>query len=114
MGRRPRVLLVVQPVLYESALLAILRRADIDDVLSSSELEGDIDGRYDAAVVTGDVPRGVASEVTIHLPSSESGTGDITVRDQHGSRTSGLFSLRQIFEALDTALPASPSRADLI
>ncbi len=100
MGRRSRVLLVVRPVLYETALLGILRRADIDDVLSSAELEGDISGTYDVAVVTGDVPDGVASKVTIHLPGNESGKGDIIVENHSGSRTSPLIRLRQVFEAL--------------
>lgn len=114
MCRRPRVLFVVQPALFETALVDILRRANIDDVVSAAELDGDIRGSYDIAVVTGDVPDGVTSEVTIQLPQNESGTGDITVRDHSGSRTSRLISLRQVFDALDRASPASLRRADLI
>jgi hypothetical protein len=96
------------------ALAAILRRANIDDVVSSAELEGDVGGNDDVAVVTGTVPDGVTSNVTIHLPRNDSGTGDIIVRDHSGSRTAPLVRLQQLFEALDRVLPGPQSRADLV
>jgi hypothetical protein len=111
---RPRLLLVVQPAVYEAGLWHLLARADIDQIVCSHGDDGVVEGSYDVTVVTGDVPDGVDTQTVIRLPATESGTGDLTVTTGGESRTVPVGDVREILEAIDDAMPCVRRRTDTL
>jgi hypothetical protein len=100
-GRR-RVLFAVEPLLYESALSDLVRSADVD--VFSHRSPDALPGSYDVAIVTGDLPAGVAVDVEIRLPAAEHGTGEMTLRSRGGSRTIPVHGLGHILAAIKRVL----------
>jgi hypothetical protein len=111
---RPRLLLVVQPAVYEAGLSYLLAKAGVDHVVCSHGDHGAFEGSYDVTVVTGRVPDGVDTQTVIRLPATESGTGDLTVTTRGESRTVTVADVRQIFAAIDDAIPSDRRRTDIL
>lgn len=107
------MLLAVEPALYETALSFLLEEADVDDVISFAERDGDVSGRYDVAVVSTGLPPQVDSDVVIYLPDTDSGAGELRVETAKGSRTIRIEGPREIFEVIDLTIPGPRSRVDV-
>lgn len=70
-----RILLAVEPAVLEGALAAMLAARGGHDVVERGG-----DGRFDAAVISDELPQGVHADVVITLPDTRGsgGTGTVT------------------------------------
>ena len=104
----------MQPPVYEAGLSCLLAKTDVYQIVCSHGDHGAVEGSYDVTVVTGDVPSGVDTQTLIQLPATESGTGALTVTTRGESRTVTVADVREIFEAIDDAVPCQRRRTDTL
>lgn len=98
-----RILLAVEPAVLEGALAAMLAASGDDDVVKRGG-----DGRYDAAVVSDDLPPGVQAEVVITLPDTRGSGGTGTVTRGGVVHQVSIGGATRVVELLEEYVPADP------
>ena len=98
----------MQPALLEGALAQILSGAPYHDFVHVDEPGAhDVDGVYDAAVVSDVVPQGIRAEVVITLPDTRGSGGTGTVRRGDVVHEASIASAERVVELLESYLPRS-------
>lgn len=101
--RRPRIAIVVEPVILADALAEVLRQADVDDLVDLRE-------PVDAALVTTGLPDHPDAEVVIELPDAPCGTGTAGVHVHGRSASVHVQSLADVLRLLDDYCPGPSPR----
>ena len=74
-----RILLMVEPAVLEGALATMLAAGEATDIVHRGRPDESGAGRYDAAVVSDELPPGVEAGVVITLPDTRGSAGVGTV-----------------------------------
>lgn len=103
---RVRVVVAVSPPMLADVLSKVLGRPDLD-VVVHPERRGGRTRRFDLAVVTGDLPEGLAADIVIRLPEDTGPTGLGAVETPEGGGVVRLRGLPDLVDLLDSVLPRS-------
>ena len=104
-----RILLAVEPGVLEGALAKLLSAGFDDDVVQAGRSRLNAPGgRYDAAVISDQLPHGVAADVVITLPDTRGSGGTGTVRRGEVSKDVGIGGAERVVELLEQYVPRRP------
>ena len=103
--RGRRILLAVEPGVLEGALAKLLSAGFDDEVVQAGRSRLALGGRYDAAVVSDQLPEGVAADVVITLPDTRGSGGTGTVRSGEVVTDVGIAGAERVVELLEQYVP---------
>jgi hypothetical protein len=101
-----RILLAVQPRMLEGALARLLSATHDDEVVQVGRrgLRG-LDGGFDAAVVSDELPYGARADVVITLPDTRGGGGTATIRSGDVVREVSIRGAGRVVDLLEQYVP---------
>lgn len=104
-----RILLAVEPRFLEGALAKLLAaRLDVEVVQVGQNQIRASHSRYDAAVVSVEVPKGVQADVVITLPDTYGSAGTGTVRSGDFVREVSMSDGERLIDLIEKYVPCPP------
>ena len=101
-----RILLAVEPGLLQGALAKLLSARHHDQIVEMGRtgLTG-LDGAYDAAIVSDELPEGVRAGVVITLPDTRGSGGTGTVSNGEAVDEVSIWGAERVVELLEQYAP---------